>query len=245
MSSHEPAVVSFLVRASRAYTRGGWVFTGFHWPVLAAQVAARVDPGAFGQVLEAGATAQGPADDLPTSTTDYAAYGSSLRWVGATTAVFPSLAHRADRVVLDAANVDLLGRVNSTAIGPYAKPSVRLPGGGGAADAAGAARELVLLHGGLDPLRIVERVQHATAAPAPGAVVTLVTRWGTIRLDGRPRWLETAADLPEHLTALGVRDDGAPPAAAALQEEIAAAESVLRDASRRGYAAARAAELEQ
>jgi glutaconate CoA-transferase subunit B len=241
----EPDLVSFLVRASRAYSRGGWVFTGFHWPVLAAQVAARVDPSAFGQILEAGATAQGPADDLPTSTTDYPAFGSSLRWIGATAAVFPTLARRADRVVLDAANVDLEGRVNSTAIGPYAKPSVRLPGGGGAADAAAAARELVLLHGGDDPTRIVERVEHATAAPAPGAVVTLVTRWGTIRLDGGPRWLETAADVPEHFSALGVRGDGAPPAATASEAELAAAGAVLVDASRRGYAVARAAELKE
>jgi glutaconate CoA-transferase subunit B len=245
VSRFEPDLVSFLVRASRAYSRGGWIFTGFHWPVLAAQVAARVDPGAFGQILEAGATAQGPADDLPTSTTDYAAFGSSLRWIGETAAVFPALARRADRVVLDAANVDLKGRVNSTAIGSYPKPSVRLPGGGGAADAAGAARELVLLHGGADPTRIVERVEHATAAPAPGAVVTLVTRWGTIRLDGGPRWTETAAEPPEHLIALGVRDDGAPSSPPASREELAAAEAILLDASRRGYAVARAAELKQ
>ena len=62
---------------------------------------------------------------------------------------------RADRVVLDAANVDLRGRVNATAIGPYARPRVRLAGGGGAADAARHARELVLLHGGTDPERLV------------------------------------------------------------------------------------------
>jgi glutaconate CoA-transferase subunit B len=244
VSRYEPDVVSFLVRASRAYSRGGWVFTGFHWPVLAAQVAARVDPDAFGQILEAGATVEGPADDLPTSTTDYAAFGSSLRWVGATAAVFPSLAHRADRVVLDAANVDLEGRINSTAIGPYAKPSVRLPGGGGAADAAAAARELVLLHGGSDPTRIVERVEHVTSAPTPGATVTLVTRWGTMRLDGGARWLDTAAELPEHFAALGVRDDGAPPAAPGSEEELAAAEEVLAAASRRGYAVARTAEVQ-
>lgn len=243
MSRYEPDVVSFLVRASRAYTRGGWVFTGFHWPVLAAQVAARVDPDAFGQILEAGATVHGRADDLPTSTTDYAAFGSSLRWVGTTASVFPSLAHRADRVVLDAPNVDLEGRVNSTAIGPYAKPTVRLPGGGGAADAAAAARELVLLHGGADPQRIVERVEHATAAPSPRAVVTLVTRWGTIRLDDGPRWVEAAAEPPEYLTALGVRDEGAPAAPASVEEQ-AAAEAVLTDASRRGYAVARAAEVQ-
>jgi len=101
----------------------------------------------------------------------------------------------------------------------------------------------VLLHGGADPERIVERVEHATAAPSSGAIVTLVTRWGTIRLDDGPRWVEATTEPPEHLTALGVRDEGAPAVPASV-EELAAAEVVLADASRRGYAVARAAEVQ-
>ena len=48
--------VDFLARASREYTRGGWVFTGFHWPVLAGETAARLAPDEFAQIFEAGAT---------------------------------------------------------------------------------------------------------------------------------------------------------------------------------------------
>jgi glutaconate CoA-transferase subunit B len=227
--------VAFLVRAAREYLRGGTVFTGFHWPVLAGQVAARLDPAAFEQVLEAGAVARGPAGSVPTSTTDFEALDPSLVWLGGTTTVFPGLARRADRVVLDAANVDLAGRVNSTAVGPYERPSVRLPGGGGAADAAFAARELVLLYGLEDPSRIVTRVEHVTAAPAPGAVVRLLTRWGTLRLDGGPRLVERAGDPPARFAELGIEVGGAPEAEPSSPAERAAAEAVLHEANARGY----------
>ena len=231
--------VDFLARASREFTRGGAVFTGFHWPVLAGAVAARLAPEAFVQVFEAGAIARGAADDLPTSTTDYAALGSSLAWIGDTAAVFPGLVRRCDRVVLDAANVDLAGRVNSTAIGSYVQPRVRLPGGGGAADAALAARELVLLHGGEDPTRIVERVEHVTAAPRQGTPVRLLTRWGTIRLDGGPRLVERAGESPARFAELGIALEDAREATPPSDEEREAASAVLARAAERGYLVAR------
>jgi glutaconate CoA-transferase subunit B len=33
--------LGFLVRAAHEFRRGGWVFTGFHWPELAGQLAVR------------------------------------------------------------------------------------------------------------------------------------------------------------------------------------------------------------
>ena len=239
MSREGDETLAFLVRAAREYLRGGTIFSGFHWPVLAGQTAARLAPDAFVQLFEAGAVACGPADSLPTSTTDYAALGSSLAWIGDTAGTLPPLVRRASRVVLDAANVDLAGRINSTAVGPYRQPSVRLPGGGGSADAAFAARELVLLHGGNDPSRIVARVEHVTAAPAPGATVRLLTRWGTIRLDGGPRFEELAGVLPDHFTKLGVDASGAPEADPPSAPERAAAASVLSEAAVAGYVVAR------
>ncbi len=240
MTPDQVETVAFLVRAAREYLHGGTIFTGFHWPVLAGQTAARLAPGSFAQLFEAGALARGPADTLPTSTTDYAALGSSLRWSGDTPGTLPALVRRARLVVLDAANVDLEGRINSTAIGPYARPTARLPGGGGAADAAFAARELLLLHGGTDPSRIVRRVEHVTAAPAPGARIQLLTRWGTLRLDGGPRFVELSGEQPAWFAELGVDRTGAAEAAPPTREERAAAESVLRDAAAAGYSVARA-----
>jgi glutaconate CoA-transferase subunit B len=232
-------VTSFLVRAARQMR--GQVFAGFHWPVLAGEVAARLGVSPLRQVFEAGFATEGRADTLPTSTTDFAAFGSAVVWRGSTDDVLGALVRRADLVVLDAANVDLAGRVNSTAIGDYAKPRVRLPGGGGAADAAAGARDLLLLHGGANPARLVRRVEHVTAAPAPGARVRLLTRWGTLALGSEPRLLTFASDDVAWLRDLGVDTSGAEPEQPPSDAEEAVAVAVLAEAAERGYVVAREA----
>ncbi|MEU8639416.1 hypothetical protein AB0C38_45110 [Amycolatopsis sp. NPDC048633] len=232
-------VTSFLVRAARELR--GQVFTGFHWPVLAGEVAARLGVAPLRQVFEAGFATEGPADTLPTSTTDFAAFGSAVVWRGSTDDVLGALVRRVDLVVLDAANVDLAGRVNSTAIGDYAKPRVRLPGGGGAADAAAGARDLLLLHGGANPARLVRRVEHVTAAPGPETRVRLLTRWGTLALGSEPRLLTSASDDVGWLRDLGVDTSGAEPAEPPSAVEEAVALGVLAEAAERGYVVAREA----
>jgi glutaconate CoA-transferase subunit B len=253
------SAVDYLVRAAREFRRGGYVFTGFHWPVLAARLARRLPGAEFAEVYEAGAVCLDDAATLPTSTTDYPAYANATAWRGGTGDVLLGLVGRCDRVVLDAANVDLLGRVNSTMIGPADAPKVRLAGGGGAPEAAAAARELVLLHGGPDPARIQRAVEHVTAAPAPGVPVVLHTRWGVLDLGAAPSLREIAAGTggsagaggtagPEgtaafldHLRRLGVPAGAARPAHAATGPEREAALAVLTEAAGRGYAVARRA----
>jgi glutaconate CoA-transferase subunit B len=52
---------------------------------------------------------------------------------------------RIDMGLLGAGQVDCMGNINSTVIGPYEKPVVRLPGAGGAPEIGGAAKEFVVL----------------------------------------------------------------------------------------------------
>src|SRR5215471_6487184 len=52
---------------------------------------------------------------------------------------------RIDLGVLGAAQVDRLGNINSTVIGNYVSPRVRLPGAGGAPHIAAYAREIVII----------------------------------------------------------------------------------------------------
>jgi glutaconate CoA-transferase subunit B len=243
-----PDVVAFLASAAQEFRRGGWVFTGFHWPVLAGELAARLDRAegrtTFAQLFEAGGVTIGPAADaLPTSTTDHPAFGASVRWRGTTSDVLGCLVRRASRVVLDAANVDVRGRVNSTMVGDASRPAVRLPGGGGAAEAAAGARELVLLYGGADPNRIAARVEHVTAAPGDCAI-RLLTRWGTLELGPAPRLMtctDASGDLITRLRRLGVATDRAVPAAEPTGTQARLATGVLVEAAERGYAVARAA----
>lgn len=236
--------VDFLVRAAREFRRGGWVFTGFHWPVLAGQLACRLPGNEFAQIFEAGAGCFGPAAQLPTSTTDYPAYANSVGYRTNATDTLLMLGPRYSRVMLDGGNVDMLGRVNSSFLGDRNHPSVRLPGGGGAPDVAARATELVWLHGGTDLRRLQHRVDHVTAAPGPDTIVRLHTRWGILRLGSRPALEEQAAHItgfPEfvdRLHELGVDCAGAVERPEISPFDRQAATAVLVEAAGRGYAVA-------
>lgn len=68
---------------------------------------------------------------------------------------------RVDVGFLGAAEVDRYGNINSTAIGDYLRPKVRLPGSGGANDIASLAKRVILIvmH---QRRKFVERVQYLT-----------------------------------------------------------------------------------
>jgi glutaconate CoA-transferase subunit B len=52
---------------------------------------------------------------------------------------------RIDMAVLGAAQIDRHGNLNTTVIGPYESPAVRLPGAGGAPEIATHAREVIVI----------------------------------------------------------------------------------------------------
>lgn len=246
MTTADVTTLDFLVRAAREFRRGGWVFTGFHWPVLAGQLAHYLSGEPFTQVFEAGATTHGPGRQVPTSTTDYTAYANSLGYVGDSASILLGLAPAFDRAILDASNIDVSGRVNSSIIGPRERPTVRLPGGGGAPDIAGRARELIWLSGGRDLKRIQARVEHVTAAPGLNTQVVLHTRWGTAALGTQP-CLREVADVPgtqqfvDHLAGLGVDTSRPHQRASVSLEDRDRAERILTAAAERGYQVARQA----
>lgn len=240
-ASPAPAATGFLVRAARAFPSGAWVFVGFHWPVLAGQLAAELHPEHPPvQCFEAGAATAAAGRQVPTSTTDYPAYGNAIVWTGSTADALLGLGRRFHRVVLDAGTVDTTGRVNSSFLGGRARPRVRLPGGGGSADIAAAARDLIWLHGGTDLQRLQRRVEHVTAAPAPGATVRLHTRWGVLELGPAPS-VESLVDGPgtdrflDRMAELGVAVNGAAVAEPCSDEEQRQARDLLHRAAERGY----------
>src|SRR3546814_18679420 len=52
---------------------------------------------------------------------------------------------RIDVGFLGAAEIDRFGNINTTVIGPYEAPKVRLPGAGGASEIAGSCREVFIV----------------------------------------------------------------------------------------------------
>ena len=239
--STDTGAAAFLLRASDEFAGGGWIFTGFNWAVLAARVARRRGYVDFVQVVEAGAALQSDTKDLLTSTTDYYQADPVTCFRGSTADVLEAIVPKCNRVLMDAANVDVLGRANSTVIGPWDHPKVRLPGGGGAPDAAYNARHLVLLHGGTDVKRIVARVRPVTAAPHPSATVRLVTRWGTLTLGAAPRLdvlasVDGADGFLTHLAGLPVDVSSYTAEPTRKAAELAVAHAVLDEAASSGYA---------
>lgn len=77
-----------------------------------------------------------------------------------------------DVVFLSAVQIDRQGRINTSAIGAYERPKVRLPGGGGAAAIMPTAGRIVLWRTQHTPRVFVERVDFATACGRLDRVVT-------------------------------------------------------------------------
>jgi glutaconate CoA-transferase subunit B len=94
---------------------------------------------------------------------------------------------RIDVGFLGAAQIDRDGTLNSTVIGDYEKPKVRLPGGGGAPEiAAMAGRVIVMLRQSLRSF--VERVDFRSSVPG-GQPLVVITDLGALRPDPETREL--------------------------------------------------------
>ena len=78
---------------------------------------------------------------------------------------------RVDVGFLGAAQVDRVGGLNSTVIGPYDAPTVRLPGAGGAPEIASQAREVFVVMK-QSARTFVERLDFRTSAGRPRALIT-------------------------------------------------------------------------
>jgi len=78
---------------------------------------------------------------------------------------------RVDVGFLGAAQIDRFGNLNTTVIGDYAHPSIRLPGSGGAPEIAAHAKQIFVVMKAT-PRSFVERLDFRTSACRPRAVIT-------------------------------------------------------------------------
>jgi len=94
---------------------------------------------------------------------------------------------RVDVGFLGAAQIDRHGNLNSTVIGDYERPKVRLPGGGGAPEIAAMAKEVIVIIR-QSQRTFVERIHFRSSVPGSGAMV-VITDLGVLRLDPGDREL--------------------------------------------------------
>lgn len=133
------------VNAARELTDGQVCLVGVGPPNAAANLARRLHAPNCVLVYESGAIGAKPArlplsigdDDLAASADELVSVVEMFNyWIGG---------GRIDVGFLAAAQIDRFGNINTTVIGSYEHPSVRLPGAGGAPEISAAAREVIII----------------------------------------------------------------------------------------------------
>src|SRR3990172_8347252 len=171
----DPTVTSselMVVMASRELRDGESVLVGVGIPNLAANLAKRMQAPNLIMVYESGTVGSNPSR-MPLS------IGDPCLVTGAKSieTMYEQFAYylqggRIDVGFLGGAQLDKFGNINSTVIGSYKAPKVRLPGSGGACEIASNVKKIIVItpH---EKRRFVEKVDFVTS---PGF------------LDGKERW---------------------------------------------------------
>jgi glutaconate CoA-transferase subunit B len=150
------------VAASRRLTDDNVCFVGIGLPSLAANLARHTHAPGCVLIYESGTIGAKPVE-LPLSIGD----GELAETADAVVSVPEIFSYwlqsgRIDVGFLGAAQIDRHGNLNSTVIGPYEAPAVRLPGGGGAPEIAlGVEHVFVLLRH--SPRAFVEQLDFTTS----------------------------------------------------------------------------------
>ncbi|HEV8510004.1 MAG TPA: CoA-transferase [Gemmatimonadales bacterium] len=166
--------------AARELADGEVVFVGIGLPNLACNLARRSHAPHLVMIYESGAVGATPSR-LPVSIGDPALVTGSLMVCGMAD-VFQLFLQNGKIEVgfLGGAQVDRYGNINTTVIGPYERPKVRLPGSGGAAEIAIHAQRILIVSK-LSPRAFPERVDFVTS---PGQrVKRVITDKGVLEPD--------------------------------------------------------------
>jgi glutaconate CoA-transferase subunit B len=190
------------VAASRALRNGSVCFVGIGLPSTAANLARATHAPDLVLIYESGTIGAKPTR-LPLSIGD-AELAETADTVVPVAEIFNYWlqAGRIDVGFLSAAQIDRYANLNSTVIGPYEHPRVRLPGAGGAPEIASSCREVIVvirqsLRTFVDKLDFVtsvghltgvgERARHGFLGGGPSLVITdlglLRPRPGTLALE--------------------------------------------------------------
>ncbi|HEX9907739.1 MAG TPA: CoA-transferase [Thermoplasmata archaeon] len=178
MSEVTPSELMVIV-AARELKDGESVLVGVGIPNLAANLAKKLQAPNLNLVYESGAVGSNPSR-MPLS------IGDPCLVTGAKSvcSMYEQFAYylqggRIDVGFLGGAQIDKYGNINSTVIGSYKTPKVRLPGSGGACDIASNVKKIIVItpH---EKRRFVEKVDFRTS---PGFVDGKQS-WKKLRLQG-------------------------------------------------------------
>ncbi|HEX4647516.1 MAG TPA: CoA-transferase [Steroidobacteraceae bacterium] len=196
------------VTAARQLRNGSVCFVGIGLPSAACNLARRTHAPDLVLIYESGTVGARP-QVLPLSIGD-GELAETATCVVTLPEVFAQYLQRGrvDVGFLSAAQIDRFGNLNSTVIGSYSRPAVRLPGSGGAPDIATHAREVLLIMK-QSPRSFVPRLDFLTScgflagsgerrrAGFPGrGPKAVITDFGILRPHRESEELELAALYP-------------------------------------------------
>ena len=199
------------VEAARRIDDGSVCFVGIGLPSLAANLARRTNAPGSVLIYESGTIGAKP-EELPLSIGD----GELAETADSVVSVPEMFGYwlqggRIDIGFLGAAQIDRRGNLNSTVIGDYERPKVRLPGGGGAPEIATSVRDVfvMLRH---SPRAFVEKLDFTTSVGDKVRVVVtdlgvLEPRAGELTLTAVHRGVEVDEVREATSWELDVADD--------------------------------------
>lgn len=133
-----------------------------------------------------------------------------------------------DTAFLGGVQIDAVGRINMSVIGPYFHPKVRLPGGAGSAAILPTAKRTLLWRTKHDPRTFVEQLSFVTASGNVDRVVTplcvFIKRNGRLQLESIHPY--SSGEEVKQQTGFVVEVEGVPLTPAPTAEERAALEAV-------------------
>ena len=178
MAEYSPVELRIVV-AARELRDGESVLVGVGEPNLAANLAKKLHAPNLNMVYESGAVGSNPYR-MPLSIGD----PSLVTGAKSICSMYEQFAYylqggKIDVGFLGGAQIDKYGNINSTVIGPYSSPKVRLPGSGGACDIASNVKKIIVVtpH---ESRRFVEKVDFRTS---PG-FVDGKQNWRRLKLQG-------------------------------------------------------------
>lgn len=184
-----------VIAAAREIRDGDVAFVGMRLPLLAFSLAKRTHaPRALG-LFENGIVRDSPSAEMLFTMSDPPNVPGAV-WCTGTANIMGMLAQGlVDLGFIGGAEVDRFGNLNTSYVGDWRAPSVKLPGSGGAADIACYARRFVIVMP-QERHRFVERVSYVTSAGhgtggdwrrrtglPGGGPAALITTLGVFRFD--------------------------------------------------------------
>jgi glutaconate CoA-transferase subunit B len=205
------------VAASRELSDGTVCFVGIGLPSEAANLARATHAPNCVLVYESGTIGAKP-DVLPLSIGD----GVLAEHADSVVSVPEIFNHwlqagRVDVGFLGAAQIDRFANINTTVVGPYESPKVRLPGAGGAPEIAASAKEVIVMlrhnrRAFVEKLSFVTSVGHGSGGDSRerlgyrgGGPAVVITDLGVLRPDPETKELTLVA-LHPGATAEGARE---------------------------------------